>query len=56
MRAVNCQKRVLLLGIFRSRNVAVVTLLKVIISWVTQKDTHSPLHVGFNLMVSCEQI
>lgn len=56
MKAVNCQKRVLLLGIFRSRNVAVVTLLKIIISWVTQKDTYSPLHVGFNLMVSYEPI
>lgn len=53
---MNCQQSVLLMGIFSSRNVAVVTLLKIIISWVTQKDTLGHLHVGFKLMVSCEQI
>lgn len=55
MRAVNCQKRVLLLGIFRGRNVAAVTLLKIIAPWMTQKDSCDPLHVDFNLLASCEQ-
>lgn len=55
MRAANCQKRILLLGVFRHRNVAVGTLLKMIAPWVTQKGTHGPSHVDFNLLVSCEQ-
>lgn len=50
MRAVNCQKRVLLLGIFRDRNVVVVTMLKIIAPSVTKKGTHDPLYVDFNVL------
>lgn len=33
---------------------AVVTMLKIIAPWVTQKGTHDP-HVDFNVLVSGEQ-
>lgn len=49
--AVNCQKRVLLLGIFIGRNVADAITLKIIIPWATQKGILDSLHLDFNLLV-----
>lgn len=34
---------------------AVVTMLKIIAPWVTEKGTPDPLHVDFNVLVSGEQ-
>lgn len=48
-------EEVLLAGIFTGRNVAVVTLLKVIAPWGTQKGSHGVLQVDFNLLFSREQ-
>ena len=50
MRAVNCQKGGLLLGIFRGRNVVVVTMLKIIAPLVTEKGTNDSSYVDFNLL------
>lgn len=55
IRAMNCQKRILLLKILRGRNVFVVSLLKIIAFCVTQEGPHDPLHVDFSFLASCEQ-